>query len=671
MHKDYLISYRMFNGITVNWDFTNYTFSFLVSLVSAILGIAHPLFLESIRKIDEQYESTVLSSLFQHARIFRLHRIALFVAIAISFVAPFAMLICDCKMLNITVVTIQCFCVIILVTIMLRMFQTIQIFYNPSELAKYLFDENHYQDHECIPDLLLGAIDLMRYTSKRPNPNVYLQCKDYFVSAASAELSSKGNQFYNLPSHIQNALLIATDYAMDKRVKPLCYDNRVAQIFYNIYAKYYNGEQNYQTIWMSLSKMMESDNSEWFQQYWSAALQYYAFVMKNAHNEAGSTESSLSPQERFLELHHVLGALLVYNGRYDWLSFILTHDHVSPPKFYLIPSSFDEIINVIYKLEQQKTSVWKLTSKYRFKDISEDIDSDYRIVSLMYQYAALLAIRLFCYNNYNIRYKDPMALPTIDNLIITELDKTKSVVERLRVEVVNHWYANKLIDNVKLPYIPEVSQVTDFIDGFIDAIHDKMNVRIKNPKVDTQKFHELKSLLAYLDSKQRPITMLPSDEERNTWTRHEKIILIERQLSLEQSTTDGYRGWSNLPDTLLHYLQTEIENYLDIRYSMLAPTADLLVCERNIFTALNKLGIPAGYTILTMGVYLGGIDMKYNQTPILRYVGKDATCLYGNIPVIERNSSMSAIFIAKSDDLLKIAFSEDEGTHFNDCQMKL
>lgn len=48
----------------MSWDFTNYTFSFLVSLIGTILGICYPLFLENIRKIDDQYQSTVLAKRF-------------------------------------------------------------------------------------------------------------------------------------------------------------------------------------------------------------------------------------------------------------------------------------------------------------------------------------------------------------------------------------------------------------------------------------------------------------------------------------------------------------------------------------------------------------------------------------------------------------------------------
>lgn len=55
-----------------------------------------------------------------------------------------------------------------------------------------------------------------------------------------------------------------------------------------------------------------------------------------------------------------------------------------------------------------------------------------------------------------------------------------------------------------------------------------------------------------------------------------------------------------------------------------------------------------------MGVYLGGIDVKYNKKSILTYDYTNNTFSYGKIPVIENNSAYSAVFIIKKSDLLKM-----------------
>lgn len=47
------------------FDFYNYNFSSLISILAALLGVAFPLILQCIQKVDEQYGSTRLSAHFK------------------------------------------------------------------------------------------------------------------------------------------------------------------------------------------------------------------------------------------------------------------------------------------------------------------------------------------------------------------------------------------------------------------------------------------------------------------------------------------------------------------------------------------------------------------------------------------------------------------------------
>lgn len=87
---------------------------------------------------------------------------------------------------------------------------------------------------------------------------------------------------------------------------------------------------------------------------------------------------------------------------------------------------------------------------------------------------------------------------------------------------------------------------------------------------------------------------------------------------------------------------------------ILEPLADLRISEKNLFAALDKLQIPKECLILSMGVYLGGIDVKYNKKSILTYDYTNNTCSYGKIPVIENNSAYSVVYVIKQSDLLKM-----------------
>ena len=70
-------------------DFFDYNFSSLVSIFAALMGIAYPLVLQAIQRIDEMYKSTKLAAFFLKQWYFRLFSCLLLLTIPISIVVPF------------------------------------------------------------------------------------------------------------------------------------------------------------------------------------------------------------------------------------------------------------------------------------------------------------------------------------------------------------------------------------------------------------------------------------------------------------------------------------------------------------------------------------------------------------------------------------------------------
>ena len=654
----------------MNWDFTNYTFSFLVSLIGTILGVCYPLFLENIRKIDDQYQSTVLAKKFQEALVFNVYRMLLIASIIVSFLAPFVMLISDNVVVNIGIETVHCLFVLALVLVMLYMFKFIQTYYNPDELSKLLFEHFDSQSLPVKRELLMASIDLMRYSCERNNMDVYQKSKGYLINMAALEQKPIEYSFYNLSPLLQDAIKRITELSTDETLKPLCYDNILVQIYYDIFCKGFNGENNYRTIWWSLNRLAESENTEWFQQYWSAAISYYGNAIIN--QRAGNSEDLFKNQARFWEFHHAVGAMLVYQKKYEWLHYILTIDNVSPPKFYLIPGSLKQIIFYTSRFERQTASPWDLSGKYQMKGTYNDINSDYAILQQIYRYFALLVIRLFSYNDYNIGYCDPMQSPDISEYNLAELKALKETIESLRREIKDYWYVENRISKVYLPVCPTINEVTNLLNGLIDDINNKIQFYKNNPQLDTEKFENLKSLLADCDNKSTPLTAVPTDEEKEYWEASTIAVTVRQQLDADICSKDGYNGWSNFPEVLVKILNQKVASYMDDCYSFIEPIVELRVSEQNLFAALEKLQIPEGYVILAMGVYMGGIDLKYNKPQLLVY-DKDHECTYGRIPVIEQNSAYSVVYVIKQTDLLKMETSkaEENAKHFEDKDMLL
>ena len=72
------------------FDFTNYTFSGLLSILASIYGIGYPLIIQTIRSIYNQYDSDLLSCRFSKEPVYKVFQILMIVNMVVAILAPAA-----------------------------------------------------------------------------------------------------------------------------------------------------------------------------------------------------------------------------------------------------------------------------------------------------------------------------------------------------------------------------------------------------------------------------------------------------------------------------------------------------------------------------------------------------------------------------------------------------
>ena len=636
-------------------DFTNYTFSGLISLLSAILGIGYPLFLESIRKIDEQYDSTRLSAKFQRESVFKWYRCALIVSIGVSFCAPFLMLLFPFDMLCIIIITIQTLVVLWLVFMMLSVFQMVQDYYNPNQIIDSRFGNPLPPNDLFIRKTINAAdlyclIDTMRYAARRNNREVYMKCKSLLIYLVNQESKDTKDGLYNASQDIYNAFRLIADYSKDVKILFIYNDNLVSQAFYNYLFDYHLGPKTYELLWISACIVAEGGSDEWFRQQWSNAVQYYLFRYKQYPDQYKDEK------DKYLEHHFMLGVLSIFYKRFDWLNIVLFHTYASPPKYPLVPSTLITIIDTIKQLESQREQVWKLTNKYQMKGLLADVNSDDKLLFQTYRYAALLLIRLFSVNDYNITYSDPLQSPQVDHTAsIYKLKEEIKLIEHLYWHV-NSWYKGNDLSQINLPILPSQADVLELLGNYKKEVEDRINDYKHNPVLDKEKMEDLKSRLTDADNRMKPSIPPPVPESSDD---KETMISIRHQLDNEICTLGSDRGWSNFPEVLLKMLNDKLESYYD-GLLRLIPSEIFTINESNIFKALKMFKLDNVDVIMSLGVYLPNIDMIYNERPMLSY--KNSRCFFNNNEILVRHSNQSSIIIIKQNLLPTIAFlppSED------------
>lgn len=162
------------------FDFFNYTFSAIVSLVTAVFGLSYPLLIESIQKIDGKYRSILLKRRFEGSEIYRNYIFLLKISVFIAAFMPF-ILVAFIKYiaLGYLLITIQVALLLLLIVMTIRLVEQIQLYNDPERLLNNILSNATKSDVSVVLDIM--------YYSSRMFPDVYRQGMSWILKMITQE----------------------------------------------------------------------------------------------------------------------------------------------------------------------------------------------------------------------------------------------------------------------------------------------------------------------------------------------------------------------------------------------------------------------------------------------------------------------------------------------------
>ena len=123
------------------FDFTNYTYSALVTFIAMVIGMAYPSLLQAIQRIDETYHDDLMIRRFKEESTYKHFNEVLILAVGGGFILPFLLYMLD--RMNMTIVSSALLCVQAVVTFILivqsiRLCGLIITYYNTTDLLRHL-----------------------------------------------------------------------------------------------------------------------------------------------------------------------------------------------------------------------------------------------------------------------------------------------------------------------------------------------------------------------------------------------------------------------------------------------------------------------------------------------------------------------------------------------------
>lgn len=623
------------------FDFFDYNYSSLISIFAALMGMAYPLILQAIQRIDEMYNSSKLAAYFQKQCFSHLFSRLFLVSIPVSFVAPFLLYFFRDFSWMMLLSAAHAIIVFALAISAFILFKYIMMTTNPSKFLKYL-NSKLSGSHPPLTEIF----QILKYASDKQDDELFNDAAGcihiYMLEYRKNKRNENAPEIWKMLGELLKQHSICDNHFFSSR-------NLIATYFLSLTERIYITEDEYIYIWQTIDAEVHTDNDSWVYNYWTYANQYYIFTLD--HYSKNDEELKLQ-QERFKEQHFMIGALLTYNHKYELLKRLMYFSNALPPTYDLVPSSFNIIILQLKTLVEKKDMPIELTKRYLMIGAPQDVSSDGFILSYAYRYASLLLIRLFTVNDWNITYSDPLGLPEISSdYTVEDLNAEVHMMNRLKNNT-SSWFEEKdaikhTIDEGRVT----VEDVLNLCDKYIEKCKEQIETVNNLMEVDPEKREYLKShLLSAI--KDYPLTLpILNDNNKDGYKRQNFKNSIKYQIDKEILKVGTNVNASNLPDVLIEYMNRQVYKAYNLLFLIQSSVRNVSIAYKDIKRVLDVIGVNEKFAVLSLGVYLGNYEEIYGKGEDDKFVDMDGYRTYKGCNIYSIPSTQQSIVVMQQTDI--------------------
>lgn len=606
-----------------------------IPIVASILGIALPIIIQTIGKIDERYNSIRLVKRFKKERLYLCFLWSLAFAILML---TYNNIVCmpwsrDWGVMNefmrnssniLTIISTS----VLIVFLFLLILKSILYYYDYQKLFEGI--KKRLYTKESIKEVIQEKdardfVEMGKYVIRRDDNEtsrdfyqflydfVVVKCKD-----CNFELIEYNNWLYD-------AILSLNDIVCSENIRPISIanGNDILKLLIPDYnPKCVISDKTYRVLWRALQQQLFYDRIDLVFEYWAHAHQYMSFSLKPIHKEIDfSVEPYVIKNEkevkarqgqimRFKEFNLALCGLMLYLKKYDLLKKVTSFSQSHPYSFPLIPSSFQEIVHQLTILNSIKPDPSiHFYSYYPFIGV-KGVDTGDVSLGWTKRFLTLMLFRLNAVEvNYTINWRDSWEMPTIPR----QLDETaqlSTIAERMK------WFIEEWMspDNLKvielLGWVPKEKQkeplemINDLIKKLGSAVIEKKN-NLKRSNAKVEKFNSstgriIKKTIDPYISLFNKCGAPPSDSIKNIIN-----VSLKRVMEKEAFSDDQTMSFTNFDEFLAESVAYEFLYQCSISIYGQAKQFHT-ISDEYLFEALDKLigEQRSDFVVLSFDTYL-------------------------------------------------------------------
>ena len=468
------------------FDFTNYTFSGLLSILASLYGVGYPLIMQSIGRIYTQYDSTLLANRFTRETIYRMFQVLLILNLLFAVSTPFLL---HAEWWNIGFVTIQAILLVLLMGFTFLLFQLMIKYENAGELLRHI--EGGQIDKSNIMDIF----DLAIYADSKNNHQLYIDAMSSvfsYITVQQGDDFKKQNDNEILPPVVYDENVVAILRKIKGFIREddghhlLHRNNDIVSVLYNQLSKSRISLQAHQMMWFLLNEAITYNNHSWFKQYWQFADSYSSLRYRFVTNQILSQD-----KKEFMLRHVMIGTLLLHNEKYKWLNDIFLYTHSEPEYYGLIPSTFIEIVEMLENIDSICTVPAFQQHNFYFVDEMGGVNDEKFVFRKAVKYLSLLVIRLWTLQYRNLYNINSLFHIPSSPILIEDAERAATLMGMMKDDV-EEFYSKDIFQLIPRLLPVNKADILSLLSDYRDQCLNTKETHQNHPDVDCEKFSKLK-----------------------------------------------------------------------------------------------------------------------------------------------------------------------------------
>ncbi|MGV8092062.1 MAG: hypothetical protein AB2L24_09395 [Mangrovibacterium sp.] len=599
-----------------------------INTIIGLLGIAYPVLLQVIARLDEKYSSDQVVKLFNKEWEYNAFRYALISSLI--FVVLWSMKLPPVVKIGGLDFIIEnsaslfvAVSAILLVIFFFFFVRKILIYYTPSKFIRYLIkchkkSEADLQYFEASSELLLLFIRTQQTNFTRTLSDFFYtdfrQVRDQFTDKPVVYPHS----YYDLVYRTIEELAILKEkrnYSLERRTAGgiwLLGEMQGKEI----------SEDTYAWLWRNLLLAIRYQQDDLIVNHWETCHQYYVYSLPCIYPEYNNLANNLqvsnqesvnkriAERQKFIEFHYALGGLLTYKERYACIKRLFSYTQSQPPRYELLPESMNEIFKFYFDVRDpyERKYTW-ISNRYPFPDLS-GLNADYVIKKWICSYMAILFLRQYTIVPHLITMR-PLDFPSTPN-VQGEIKQWIDGLDFFKELVSEHLKNEKLLKTLNLGFITPgwcnenqktypITFIETFKANLEGAYHaNALNLPISDEKV-SQFENSTKTIIESAIDKLQLINNEASLPDNNTdkWYVNGQRMLESKDAFSENPEVDLLEYDSFLASVVSDRM---VEGFGETFFHK--TTQSFLLKPEDFFKAVDRLAIDSSFVIINFKINL-------------------------------------------------------------------